>query len=233
MSRTTWLCCCPALVRRAIAAASFGVMVPAATSAQLVSLEARTGPHRADLEMDHWSGSRRSMSSTVGVDLALGRWLGVRAEFQRVRQGAHTTYLRMDLDYVSFPLLVRVGLPAGYGVVRPYGLAGVAPFHETGCAGVAAQPQPYTLVLGWPWPTQWPMEPLDCLDYRTDGIDLATVLGLGAYLGDGPLRVSVEVRSSRGRRNIASEYPFASAHNRGTTVLMGMSWRPAWRRPGQ
>lgn len=199
---------------------------------QELSLEARAGPHKSELRWEYWNTlPRRSFSGGVGLDLSLGNSLGLRVEAQRLSHGATARGFRLNLDYLAFPLLLRVGPPYRGSGLQVYGLAGVSPYRELGCGGFRG-PVSMELVTDYA-PPEPPREAIDCLDYRTDGIDVARVLGAGAYLGQGDLRYSIEVRASRGLRNIASEYSCCRLRTRAFSVLGGASWRVPWRLRGR
>ena len=197
--------------------------------ALIVGIEAGVSVTQLATPAQNW-GSRTGPLLGASASVSFTPWLAVQAGLRLHQKGAAVPgAFEMQIVYLEFPLLMRVGVGSRDWPVRPLVMVGVAPATELSCV---AQ-EPAVSVSPAPQSSPPPMASIDCTNYRTDHWDLGVVAGGGVEFRLGRLRAAVVGQYTRGTHNIASgETHFAegfSVYNRATSIVLSIGV-PLWER---
>ncbi len=204
---------------RRFACAALVLLCPLGESlrAQTVAIGLKAGVTAAHFTSNdlNYYGTRRAVTAAGDVTLQIGPVFGLRLEAMLVERGS-VGGIDMRLRYLEFPILARLAAPATFLGVRPAVLLGVASAREIGCHLVVWE------VGGIPEdPTPASPRELDCIEWRQTGLDFSAVAGveLQRTLPHGQL--SIELRYSRGLRDLASAYACCRLQSRTWALLVG------------
>ena len=195
-----------------------------------VSTEAGVSVTQLTTPGQYW-GSRTGYLLGASASVSLTSWLAVQAGVRVHEQGAAVPGdFEMRIRYLEVPVLARISIGRTDWLVRPVVMGGVARSTELSCA---AQVVPGSGNLQAPLPPTQPMQPIDCIAWRTDLFDYSAVVGAGVEIRLGRLRAALVGQYARGTHNIASGEtrlsPGFYVYNRATSVVFSVGV-PVWQR---
>jgi len=205
-------------ITRAIAA--LALLAPVRAVGQTVSVGIKAGLDQAHWYGDFLTGSNPYRSNTgpvAGATLAVGvkEVVAIEIEALYARKGATGSGgFRMDMGYVETPVLLKLVLPLWALPVRPMLLVGVAPAWEVGCSALA---EPMVIPENPPPGAV----PTSCSGWRSEHHDLGGVLAGGLEAPMGRVRLTAELRYTRGRTNIAQAFAPLTTYNRAWSFMVG------------
>jgi hypothetical protein len=188
-----------------------------ALRAQTVTLGLKAGATSAHFVSNDWNyyGNRKAPTMGVQATLRLGPVVAIRLEALYVEKGSIGA-INMRLRYIEVPALLRLSYPRPVFGAEVAGLIGVASARETGChlvvwdvSGIPEDPTP-----------AMPRE-YDCWSWRQTGLDFGLVGGLEIERRLPVGRLSLEVRYTRGTRDLASRVQCCRLENRTWAILAG------------
>jgi hypothetical protein len=195
-----------------------------------VSTEAGVSATQLATPAQYW-GSRTGYLVGAFASVSFTPWLAVQAGIRLHEKGAAVPGdFEMRIRYVEFPVLARLSVGSTHWPIRPLAMLGVARATELSCT---AQERPFSGYLQASPPPVQPMQPIDCVSWRTDLYDLGVVAAGGVEVRLGRLRAAVVGQYTRGTHNIASGYnqdtPSFWIYNRATSIVLSVGV-PLWER---
>jgi hypothetical protein len=218
-------------VTNRLVSASICLLVAASRggSAQQLLLTAaggRTAAHFA-MSYDLDQPSRVGWAASLGLRLHLYSILSLQVEASLVNRGDGADLVGVHSRYFEVPIVARLEVPLAIIGFTPSGLVGIAPAGLVRCRAWEGAGQ----MQSAPSPPSFTLETA-CRSYFTDVYDLGAVVGFGIERRIGGMRLGIELRHTRGLRNIESQYSCCATANRTTSLYATAAWSlgNVWRR---